>query len=350
MSKNWFISIFFIALLFLIIHQLFLVFSPFLHPILWAAFLTFLVYPVYRMMASRFKKYETWIAILTTGCLLLIVTPILVVVVFQMSSQVLEFFQRVVAYVKEGHLEALLTQFRALPFIRNIESEILKTEILEQGLSDWILRSTRAVGNFTVEQVGIITKNLVYFGLGFLLAFFLVFAFLRDGEKIYQFVYQIAPMDEKHKKVVFAQITGTFAAVIRGQLLTSFVQALIAATVFQVLGLPTPLFWGAVTFISALIPVMGASLVWVSFVIYLVIIQSYIKAVILFLLGTFLISLIDNFLKPALIGKRTKLPYFLLFLGILGGLKLYGLSGIFLAPILLSLFFALIQIYREEYL
>ena len=89
---------------------------------------------------------------------------------------------------------------------------------------------------------------------------------------------------------------------------------------------------------------------WVSFVIYLVIIQSYIKAVILFLLGTFLISLIDNFLKPALIGKRTKLPYFLMFLGILGGLKLYGLSGIFLAPILLSLFFALIQIYREEYL
>jgi predicted PurR-regulated permease PerM len=75
-----------------------------------------------------------------------------------------------------------------------------------------------------------------------------------------------------------------------------------------------------------------------------------VKAVILFVFGAFVISVIDNVMKPALIGEKTRLPYFLLFFGILGGLKLYGLMGIFIAPVVLSLFFALVKIYQEKFL
>jgi predicted PurR-regulated permease PerM len=89
--------------------------------------------------------------------------------------------------------------------------------------------------------------------------------------------------------------------------------------------------------------------VWFPIAVYLLIMQLYGKAIILFVLGFFGISLIDNFMKPAIIGKRTKLPYFLLFFGIMGGMKFYGLMGIFLAPAVLSIFFALIRIYREKY-
>jgi predicted PurR-regulated permease PerM len=77
--------------------------------------------------------------------------------------------------------------------------------------------------------------------------------------------------------------------------------------------------------------------------------HSYGKAIILAVMGCFVISLLDNIMKPAIIGKKTKLPYFLLFFGIMGGMKLYGLMGIFLAPVILSLFFALIKIYRTKY-
>ena len=94
---------------------------------------------------------------------------------------------------------------------------------------------------------------------------------------------------------------------------------------------------------------MGASIIWGALVIYLVILQNLTKALILFFLGVFGISLVDNFLKPLFIGEKTKLPYLLLFLGILGGLEAYGFVGIFLAPTLLSLFFALIKIYRTKF-
>ena len=156
-------------------------------------------------------------------------------------------------------------------------------------------------------------------------------------------------MQEKNKKPVFFQINETFAAVIRGQLLTSLVQAFVAGVIFSFLALPVPLFFAVVTFITTLIPFLGAAAVWLPMTIYLIFMQSYVKAVILFLLGVFVISLIDNIIKPALIGERAKLSYFLLFFGILGGLKIFGIMGLFLAPVILSLFFALVKIYLEEY-
>jgi len=84
-------------------------------------------------------------------------------------------------------------------------------------------------------------------------------------------------------------------------------------------------------------------------VIYLIVMQYYIKAVILFLFGVLVISLIDNVMKPALIGEKTRLPYFMLLLGMLGGIKIYGIIGVFLAPVVLSLFFALIKIYQKKF-
>ena len=97
-------------------------------------------------------------------------------------------------------------------------------------------------------------------------------------------------------------------------------------------------------------PFLGAASVWVPLTIFLFLNHLYIQAAVLLALGLILISLLDNIIKPAIIGERTKLPYFLLFFGIMGGMKLYGLMGIFLAPVILSIFFAFIKIYREKYI
>ncbi len=212
-----------------------------------------------------------------------------------------------------------------------------------------MLNAAKTLGNLTARQAAAITKNILLFGLDLVLTVFLSFFFLKDGGKIYRFIYEIPPLEEQDKKHIFKQINEPFAAVLHGQLLTAIVQAITAGIIFWSLKLPLPIFFAAITFLSAFIPVMGASLVWGSFVVYLIALQQFKKAFLLFLLGTFIISLVDNFLKPLFIGEKTKLPYLLLFLGILGGLQLYGFVGIFLAPTLLSLFFALIKIYRQKF-
>ena len=350
MTRDQFISLFFVALLVVVVHQICFIFSPFLRAIFWAGILAFAFYPLYEKLRHAFKTRQTFIALLMTIAILLVVIPPVVLLSINLINQAIELYHSATRYVREGELEKLIDQIRSLAVVQRIEARVFQWEPLKETVSSWLLTTTRSIGNFAAVQARVITKNIFLLGLNTLFMIFLLFVFLRDGQTIYRFIYDIAPLEEKMKKAIFNQLNETFAAVIRGQLLTSLVQAIVAGIIFWSLRLPVPIFFATVTFLTALIPVVGASAVWLPLVIYLVTIHHYGRAWILLFLGTFVISLIDNILKPALIGEKTKLPYFLLFFGILGGIKLYGLMGIFLAPVVLSLFFALTKIYQEKYL
>ncbi len=350
MNKNSALSAFFIALLLLIFYQVILIFSPFAEIIFWAGLLSFTFYPMHKFFLKIFKGHENSAAFLATLCVLLLVVPLAVAIFWKLASQAVDFFQQVLDFVRDGRLQQFLRDVRSLPLLQNIEARVHRFDFLEEGLHDWLVYYAKNLGSLAVREVGMITKNFFAYTLSFILVFFLMFAFFRYGQQIYSFIYQAVPLHESDKRAIFKQIRETFAAVIRGQLLTGFAQAVLAGIIFYFLGFPMAVFLGAATFLASLIPVVGASAVWVPCAAYLFFTGQLMKAGILFLLGIFVISLVDNFLKPALIGEKTKLPYFLLFLGVLGGLKLYGFTGIFIAPVILSLFFSLVKIYREKYL
>ena len=349
MTKDQFVSLFFIALLCFVTAQIFQIFEPFFKAIFWSAILAFAFFPLHAKIRERFRTKQTLAAVLSAFLIFLIVLPPLVILIVNVTTQAIELYQLAGKYAREGSLERLVESIRSMSFIHKVESHIVEWEPLKQSITEWLLNSTRNLGNMVAHRVGTLTKNSLLVGLNLIFMMGLTFVFLRDGEKIYNFLYHIAPMEEKNKKVIFRHITETFGAVIRGQVLTALTQAFLAGFVFWFLQLPLPILFGALTFLTSLVPILGACIVWGSFVIYLFLLKCYVKAVILLLFGMFVISLIDNFMKPAIIGEKTKLPYFLLFFGILGGLKLYGIMGIFLAPLVLSLFFALINIYKEKY-
>ncbi|MDD5218187.1 MAG: AI-2E family transporter [Candidatus Omnitrophica bacterium] len=350
MTRDQLISFFFIALLVFVIYQIFEIFAPFTRAIFWAAILAFGFYPFYEKLRQKLKTHDILAAFLMTVVICLIVIPPLVILIVNITGQAIDLYQSATDYVKTGQLQTLIDNVRSVSFIRKIEEGLFQWDIVKQSTETWILNTTRTLGNFTATQVGMLTKNLFFVFLNMLFMLVLVFIFLKDGHKIYLFIQNMAPLEAHTKKAVFSQISETFTAVIRGQLLTSLVQALFAGTFFWLLGLPIPILLALATFLTSLIPVIGASGVWVPLVIYLVLMHAYTKAVILFVLGVSVISVIDNLLKPAIIGEKTKLPYFLLLFGILGGIQVYGIMGIFLAPVVLSLFFALVKIYQEKYL
>ena len=350
MTRDQFISLFFIALLIVVVHQVFLIFSPFFRAIFWSGILAYAFFPIYVKFREAMKPRETLAALVMTLLIFLVVVPPVVLLLANLIKEAVELYQLATVYVREGNLEKLIDQVRSFGIVQKIEVQVLQWEPLKQSVTDWLLRTTRSIGNFAAFQATNVTKNFFLIALNTIFMTFLLFIFLKDGEKIYQFFYEVAPLEEKNKRSIFRQINDTFAAVIRGQLLTSLTQAVVAGIAFWILGVPAPLFFAAMSFLVALIPVVGASGIWLPLVLFLVISEQYTKAVILFVFGTLVISLIDNLMKPAIIGEKTKLPYFLLFFGILGGLKLYGLMGIFVAPVILSLFFALIKIYQEKFL
>ena len=350
MTRDQFISLCFIAIFLFVVYQICLIFSPFLKAIFWSGILAFAFYPLHERLKKRLKPHGTLAAILMTAAIFLFVIPPVVLLIVNLAAQAIELYQTAFAYIREGGIERLIDQIRSVPFIKRIEVNVFQWEPLKENAAAWILGSAKFAARFSAAQATTITKNLLFFVLNLFMMLFLLFVFLKDGEAIYRFIYEIAPLEAKNKKSIFGLVNETFSAVIRGQLLTGLTQASVAGIIFWFLGLPLPLFFAALTFLTALIPIIGAWAVWAPLVVHLLTLHQYTRAVTLFILGIAGISIIDNVMKPAIIGEKTKLPYFMLFFGILGGIKVYGLMGIFLAPVILSLFFALVKIYQEKYL
>lgn len=342
------IYIFFFGLLLFVSYQLLRIFSPFFQTFFLSAMLSFAFYPLHQLLKKAFKN-ETLSALTTTAVIVLAVFPPTLVVLTNLVGQTLDLYKEVRVYIKEGGVETFIQTIQSYGWFQTFQEKVLTSELLKENLSNILLKATQALANLATAQLGAITKNAFLIPVNVLLIIFFLFFLIRDGEKIYRFVYELTPMEDADRTVVFSKLNDVFAGVIRGQLFTSIMQGILAGVCFFFLQLPAPLFFGVATFFTSTIPITGASTVWVPFAAYLFLTHQIHKAIILTLIGIFVISLSDNILKPILIGEKTKIPVSLLFLGIFGGLRIYGMIGIFLGPIFITLFFALVKIYQARY-
>jgi predicted PurR-regulated permease PerM len=177
-----------------------------------------------------------------------------------------------------------------------------------------------------------------------------LFFFFRDGSIYARFLIGLLPLERPHQERAVGAFSNTVTAVVRSMFITAVVQGVFAGAGFAVVGLPVPILLGLLTAINSFIPFLGAASVWLPASIWLIMQDEILKGIGLGVYGFLIISMIDNFIKPLIIGESTRLPVFLLFFTILGGLKVYGVLGIFLGPIILSLGMAFLTIYREIYL
>ena len=350
MNRRQLISIFFIALLLYILFNVLFILSPFAGPISWGMIIAFTFYPVYEKLRKVSGQNPTLAAGALTTLLLLALTPIVIFTFLLAVRETIHLYDWLTEFIKNGNAERLYEKIRTLKIFQKIESlKLSPWESLGTQLNQWVLNSFGTLGNFVLQHVTLITKNVIQATLNFFLTFFIIFFLFRDGHRIYGFIYEITPLDDEHKKEIFGQLSETFSATLRGQLFTSLAQAVLLGLVFWILRLPLPVFFAALAFLASMIPIAGVATIWMPFVIFLFATQEYPRAVALLALGAIVVSGIDNVLKPLLIGHKTKLPYSLLFLSILGGLQVYGFMGIFLAPAILSLFFVLIRIYQHNF-
>jgi predicted PurR-regulated permease PerM len=189
--------------------------------------------------------------------------------------------------------------------------------------------------------------NLVVLAVKFILMLLTLFFVFRDGEAFYHWVRTTIPLSTGQQAQVFDRLAGTVTAVMYGIGIAAIVQGTLSGLAYWILGVPFPAFWGLLTAVVAPIPLGGTGLIWAPAGIYLIVTDSWVRGAILLGWGALVVSTFDNVLKTLLISERTRLPALLLFFSILGGLKAYGVLGIFLGPLLLSLVITSIQLYRE---
>jgi predicted PurR-regulated permease PerM len=319
------------------------VFSSFLPPIIWAAIFALVFYPLYDRTLRQFRG-RTQLASLAMTTL---VTLLLVLPTISLSSAVTGeaagLYRQVDDYVRSGRLNQTIEQLR-----QSRPGRLLQRLSREGPPIDYAANIQRVVDTVS-SQATTFARNVATFVLDFVIMVFTLFFFFRDGDRMYRALRDVIPMDPEHKETIFRRLYETLSAVVRGMLLTALVQGLLTWAGLWVLGVPFSAFLGVVATFLSFIPLVGAAGVWVPAALYLFFAGDVIRALVLVAYGTLGISMIDNVMRPFLIGERTRLPTLFLFFGILGGVEAYGVLGVFLGPVLLAISVAFLQIYKEQY-
>jgi predicted PurR-regulated permease PerM len=178
--------------------------------------------------------------------------------------------------------------------------------------------------------------------------FFILFFLYRDREHALRSLRSLLPLSSREATEVSHRVADTIHATIYGTLLVAAIQGTLGGLMFWLLGLPAPLLWGVVMAVLAVIPVLGAFVVWVPAAIFLAMQGEWWKAVLLAGWGTVVVGLIDNLLYPVFVGKRLRFHTVPVFISIVGGLSVFGASGLILGPVILSVTSALIEIWRRR--
>jgi predicted PurR-regulated permease PerM len=195
-------------------------------------------------------------------------------------------------------------------------------------------------GRWLASHALVIGQNTLAFFLQFFVMLYVLFFFLRDGAVILQRIRQTLPLDDALARHLGARFAVVARATLKGTFLIGAVQGLLGGIAFWVLDLRGPILWGVVMGLLSLLPAVGPPIVWLPAAIMLIATGSWLKGVILIIIGTFVIGLVDNLLRPVLVGHDVGLPDYIILLSTLGGISMFGLSGVLIGPIIAALFFS----------
>ncbi|MBI3550252.1 MAG: AI-2E family transporter [Elusimicrobia bacterium] len=340
---------FFFALLGLLLYQLFRIFSPFLTALMWSATLALVFYPLHAAITARVKQRHTAAFLSTATVAVIFVLPLLVCVwlLVKESAELYPIADALVKRTKDAGVSSLETSVppALLPLWLKAKPMLLGMHI---DLQSMIARNAGLIGETIGEVGGGIARNVVLLGVNLAILFLSLFFFLKDGGAVVRWLLDVVPMETAHKENLARRLYDAVTAIVRGAVLTAAGQGLLAGIGFAVTGVPVPVVLGFAAALTALIPPFGPMLVWVPAVLYLLT-KSTSAGLVLLAWCVLIVSAVDNVVRPIIIGSKTKLPFLLLFFGIMGGMRVYGFLGIILGPLLITMTLALIQIYREEY-
>ncbi|MGQ0620618.1 MAG: AI-2E family transporter [Panacagrimonas sp.] len=309
---------------------------PFLPALAWALALAVLFTPFQRWLETRFKHHSlaALVAVLMIG--LMVVVPA-VFVGQQLVVQAANGAALIEKNVESGQWRrALESQPLVAPLAERIERQLDLPGIV-RTLTTWL--STFA---------GSIVKGSVFQVIGFALIFYLLFFFLRDRHAALQSLRALSPLTETEMDRLFDRVGDTIYATVYGTLAVSIVQGLLGGLMFWWLGLPAPMLWGVVMALLAIVPVLGAFVVWIPAALLLALEGSWGKALILVVWGILVVGTIDNLLRPVLVGNRLKLHTVLAFISVVGGLILFGPAGLILGPVVLTVTLVLLEIWQRR--
>ena len=310
--------------------------TPFIAAIFWAIVIAILFAPLERRLLSRLPRFPNLASLITLLVIILMVLLPMGFLVQSVAAEVIQLYQLVQAgqFSIGDQFEQV---FDALPeFLRPWleRAGLADVEAIKSYVSRFATQAVRVVGNQAIN----VGQNTFLFVLSLSIMLYLLFFLLRDGASLSSLVRRGLPLTTNQKEQFLDKLATVVRATIKGNVAVAAVQGALGGFIFWILDIPSAILWGTLMAILSLLPAVGASLVWAPVAIYFLATGAIGDAIILTLFGVLVIGLVDNVLRPILVGKDTRLPDYLVLISTLGGLTLFGLSGFVAGPLIAALF------------
>jgi predicted PurR-regulated permease PerM len=344
MDRRLFLTLVLFAAAVLVVYAFGRLFAPFAVPIAWAMCLSAATARPYRALAKRWNRPRLAAAALTAATAFVVVVPALFIVWMALHE---------VLSLADGGLDQAGSRLReVLPNVYERGRELIARfgGDPDRVGKDLVARMPGLIWGGLAQGAWSVLGSLGAFAVGFLFMLATQYSLYLAGPRVRRFLRDLAPLDPERTDSVLEVLRTTTVAALSGGVVVALVQGLLAGVGYVIAGVPSPVLWGMLTCLAALVPVGGAALVWVPAVGWLFLVGETGSAVFLLVFSALLVSTLDNILRPWLLSRQGGVaihPLLLLF-AVLGGIGLFGMSGIVFGPLLIAFLTTLAYLYREH--
>ena len=309
--------------------------EPFLTSITWSLALAVVFVTLQRWLESKIKNRNIAAAI-SVFMIGLMVLTLVIFVGQRLITEASNGAQLVNTRIESGEWRQSLESHAQLAPIADWMEQQNLPETVKTAVT-WLSTTGASIVRGSVVQV-----------MNLLLTFYLLFYFLRDRRAGIAALRNVLPLSTSEMDHLLARTEGTIHATIYGTLMVAGIQGLLGGLMFWWLALPAPLLWGGVMGLLAIIPMLGAFVVWIPAALFLLIDGHWGQAATLTVWGMIVVGTIDNLLRPVLVGNRLQLHTVMAFISVVGGILVFGPAGFILGPVALTITVVLLEIWPTQ--
>lgn len=343
--STWTFVLFLLMSLVLVIHLLF----DFITPVIMATVIVSIFRPLYLKLLKVLRNRDYLAAgIATTLVFLGVLIPLagFFILLAQQGLMLFKVTERLTTTTDISYwmssLKSHLEIFNG--YLAHFNLSISPERILKAATS-----LTQAMGTWFYDNIRVVAANILSLTVNFILTLALVFVFFVSGQQTKAFVMDLIPLPSNEKERLVKRFRELALAVFVGNGLISLLEGLLGGLSFWALGIYGALMWGVIMTITSFLPVVGATIVVIPGAIYLFLIDQTWQAIFFLSFNTVQLILLETLVKPRVIGTKSQMHAALVFMSILGGVQIYGFFGLFYGPLLVTIFLALAEIYKEHY-
>ncbi len=309
---------------------------PFYGAVFWAVILAIIFAPIQRRLLARLNARRNLAALATLFiCLLVAVLPVILIAGVLVQEGTTLYKQ-----IESGEID--IDSF--VSHAKELLPATWQAQMQRFGLGDMdqirerLASSALQGSQFLATKAFSFGQGTFQFMLSFFLMLYLLFFLLRDGRELVARIRKAVPLSDNQKRRLFSKFTRVVRATVKGNIVVAATQGALGGIIFAILGIPSAVLCGVLMAFLSLLPAVGAGVIWTPVAIYFLMKGLIVQGVILILYGVLVIGLVDNILRPILVGKDTKMPDYVVLISTLGGLSLFGLNGFVIGPLIAALF------------